>query len=569
LTSLARTDGVRAWDTIRIDPGAVILLMSASAGARHGPALSEPAHLAEEPAVFGAALRLLDTKPSAFVNWVQAPAQTVHQTALQYAGVAHDVASASGRSHPEAAWVCGLLAPLGWLGVCAVDPAAVQECLDDLELNQNPAATQQRHWGFDQTALARRLCRRWDLPSWLEAVISHLDLCAPSAAVMGADVDLVRMVQLAVAVVQRHNQKRYLAMPGDPFSEHALALGLSTGDIESIEKGMHGASEWLPAGRGWQDPDQVPLLRDLLKLALEHRKLAAGPDLRELERTVDRLHRQLQEQQASEEARLRSQKLSALAELAAGAGHEINNPLAVISGQAQYLLNHESEPAKQRSCQSIVQQAQRIHGLLNELMQFARPPRTQKETSDAAEVTRQAVQNASDLAQQRQVQVIIEVPENGMPGYFDAKQIRAALTALVRNGIEAAPVQGWVRIQLRAPHAEWLEWSVEDSGTGPPLSQRDHLFDPFYSGRQAGRGRGLGLPTAWRLAREHGGDLHYDWNRAGPTRFTLSIPRETLHADDPSSLALMPAYQNGTEVRNGESGDKDHLAPSGNGNGIG
>jgi signal transduction histidine kinase len=565
LTSLARSDGARAWDAIRIDPGAVALLMSATAGARNGPALSEPSHLAEEPAVFRAALCLLDTKPSGYVNWAQAPAKAIHRMALQFAGVAHDVASASGRSPPEAAWICGLLAPLGWLSVCAVDPHTVQDCLDDLELNQNPQAAQQHHWGFNQTALARRLCRRWGFPRWLEAIIGHLDLSAESAAVMGADLDLVRTVQLAVALVERHDPKRCLSVPGDPVCEHAPALGLSPGDIESIEKGLHGAGEWLPAAPTWQDPDQVPLLRDLLKLAWEHRKLAAGPDLRELERTVDKLHRQLQEQQTSEEARLRAQKLSALAELAAGAGHEINNPLAVISGQAQYLLNHEDEPAKQRSCQSIVQQAQRIHNLLNELMQFARPPRIQKETSDAAEVTRQAVQNTSDLAQQRQVQVIIEVPENGLPAYFDPKQIKSALTALVRNGIEAAPCQGWVRIRLATPHAERLEWWVEDSGTGPSSLQRDHLFDPFYSGRQAGRGRGLGLPTAWRLAREHGGELSYDWNRGGPTRFTLSIPRESTLAGDHSPVALMPTLHNGAEMRNGDSTDQERLAARDNG----
>ena len=51
------------------------------------------------------------------------------------------------------------------------------------------------------------------------------------------------------------------------------------------------------------------------------------------------------------------------------------------------------------------------------------------------------------------------------------------------------------------------------------------MFDPFYSGRSAGRGRGLGLPTAWRLAREHGGDVTYDPRPDSPARFVLSLPR--------------------------------------------
>ena len=57
---------------------------------------------------------------------------------------------------------------------------------------------------------------------------------------------------------------------------------------------------------------------------------------------------------------------------------------------------------------------------------------------------------------------------------------------------------------------------------------RDHLFDPFYSGRSAGRGRGLGLSAAWRLARQHGGDVRFDAAAVGVTRFVLSLPADLI-----------------------------------------
>ena len=76
------------------------------------------------------------------------------------------------------------------------------------------------------------------------------------------------------------------------------------------------------------------------------------------------------------------------------------------------------------------------------------------------------------------------------------------------------------------PAPDRLEWVVEDSGSGPSPTQREHLFDPFYSGRQAGRGRGLGLPTAWRLAQGHGGEVRFEASAEGPTRFVLSVPLE-------------------------------------------
>ena len=69
-----------------------------------------------------------------------------------------------------------------------------------------------------------------------------------------------------------------------------------------------------------------------------------------------------------------------------------------------------------------------------------------------------------------------------------------------------------------------IELIVENNGPGPEAHQREHMFDPFYSGREAGRGRGLGLSIAWRLARQLGGDVRFEEASAGPTRFVLSLP---------------------------------------------
>ena len=111
----------------------------------------------------------------------------------------------------------------------------------------------------------------------------------------------------------------------------------------------------------------------------------------------------------------------------------------------------------------------------------------------------------------------------------DGDQVRTALGCLLRNAIEAASADGWARLVLAEPGpAEHIEVFVEDSGPGPTAEQRPHLFDPFYSGRSAGRGRGLGLPVAWRLARQQGGDLRLEPSRPNaPTRFVLALPRAT------------------------------------------
>ena len=72
---------------------------------------------------------------------------------------------------------------------------------------------------------------------------------------------------------------------------------------------------------------------------------------------------------------------------------------------------------------------------------------------------------------------------------------------------------------------EDIEFVVEDSGPGLSAAALEHCFDPFFCGRSAGRGRGLGLPTAWQFARQNGGDLRHEPNSSGATRFVLCVPR--------------------------------------------
>jgi signal transduction histidine kinase len=491
---------------------------------------------------------------SGFVDWSQPGCSGVYQSCLTYARTAQRLAELSQRGDPHSAWAAGLLAPLGWLAACAVDPAEVTACLADPAFLCDPILTQQQRWGYDQAGIARRLARRWRLPDWLTAVVGHLGLPGEITIPMGADPDLLHVVQLAVGLVQQRGLGLHLTVGGDPTA-NAASLGLSLtelsksladGERQSAERNPGNVLEGAPVR--WTSPYDVPLLHQVLSLAAENLRLLDSATIEQLERERDRLHHALEKQRHEEAERLKAQKLNALAEFAAGAAHEINNPLAVISGQAQYLLGREVEPARQRALQTINGQALRIHQLLNELMQFARPPRLQKEALDLRALLREVALSLSDLAAQRQVQLICPDPDPALMLQADTRLLRTALECLLRNAIEAAPAGGWAGMRVVLPDPDHIEFIVEDSGTGPAAAQRDHLFDPFYSGRLAGRGRGFGLPTAWRLAREHGGDVRFDRAVDGPTRFILHLPRKDSHRDLPVGIG---EPQNGHESSNG------------------
>jgi signal transduction histidine kinase len=517
--ALARSPGEGTWQELCLDPGAVLLVIRQASTAT---SWADPTYFTaaiHDAAVLEGAILHLDHP--AFVDWNLPTLQPIYQASFQYAQASRSLAERSGRCLPDIAWAAGLLAPLGWLAICAIDAEAADRCRQDPRAFAQPVTVQHQHWGCDQAAIARRLARRWQLPGWLAAVCGHLDLPAETAQSLGADSDVFRVVQLAIALVQKHKPLLPLSV-GQMRQANAAALGMTPADLEGWESTLPTLLETAPPERTWEPAAQQPLLAELLRIAADNRRLAEAPVLEHLEKSVDELHRALEEQQASEEARLRGQKLSALAEFAAGAGHEINNPLAVISGQAQYLLGHETEPPRQRALQTIVNQAQRIHTILNELMQFARPPTPVPQVLEASAVMQDVVAALASLAAERGVRLSCAPGTHAVFFSADPKQVHTVLVCLVRNAIEAAPADGWASLRLEMPTEDRLELVVEDSGPGPV--EREHMFDPFYSGRVAGRGRGLGLSTAWRLARQQGGDIRFVDVTGGPTRFVLGLP---------------------------------------------
>jgi signal transduction histidine kinase len=218
-------------------------------------------------------------------------------------------------------------------------------------------------------------------------------------------------------------------------------------------------------------------------------------------------------------------KLAALKEFAYGASHEINNPLANISTRAQALLAEEKHPERRKKLATIVAQALRAHEMISDLMLFAKPP--QPDLTDLrirdliAAIVGECQADARE--QKTEISICVEPPELMVRG--DATQLGAALKALLRNALEAVGEGGRIEISAAAD-AEQVSISVTDNGPGIPPHVRQHIFDPFYSGREAGRGLGFGLPKCWRIAQMHGGKIEVESEVGAGTSFRLLIPRD-------------------------------------------
>jgi signal transduction histidine kinase len=229
------------------------------------------------------------------------------------------------------------------------------------------------------------------------------------------------------------------------------------------------------------------------------------------------------------EARLERAKLEAMKELAYGASHEINNPLANISARAQALLRDERDLERRRALEAINQQALRAHEMISDLMLFARPPRLERQLVDMLSVVERIVVQSQQNCDRRRISVRIASDSVSNSLHGDAVQLEVAVKALITNAIEAIGEQGNIAVQLDAigEPPSILRLSVSDDGPGICGSAREHLFDPFFSGREAGRGLGFGLSKAWRIVTDHGGQIRLDSNGDTGAGFVIELPFNT------------------------------------------
>lgn len=243
---------------------------------------------------------------------------------------------------------------------------------------------------------------------------------------------------------------------------------------------------------------------------------------------------------------LRTRTLSMIAEMATGAGHELNSPLAVISGRAQMLLAGATDEQTQRALNVIHTKAHECSQVVNELMDFARPRPpvlSRVVLGDLLATARDDWQASGDLPASR---LSVSIPPAGAgPAILgDREQLRIVLRELLRNAtLAVADNDGSISVEWRAHDAQvapkisewspadaemdvdWIGISVFDTGCGMPSNVVQRAFDPFFSHRRAGRGRGLGLAKVFRIIEAHSGRIWLESRAEEGTQVRILLPR--------------------------------------------
>src|SRR5262249_41665398 len=199
-----------------------------------------------------------------------------------------------------------------------------------------------------------------------------------------------------------------------------------------VEVVLQAEAAAVPSSPGEGCSSPATLLWRMGRLAVERRTMEGSRITVRLEAEAEQLREQLADARDTNAARLRDLKLRALAEFAAGAGHEINNPLAVISGQAQHLLKTEEHLERARALERIIAQCQRIHTLLRDLMLYARPPHPKPRTVSLSKIVADVQAELADYALERRVALPSQPGATKIRLRADGELLRNAVSCLLR-----------------------------------------------------------------------------------------------------------------------------------------
>ena len=326
-----------------------------------------------------------------------------------------------------------------------------------------------------------------------------------------------------------------------------------------------------PKTRAEARPPVLVLTADVT-LESRHRALAAGANdfvTKPFDRTevlfrvrnlleTRFLHQELRRQNESLEAQvrertqqfLRAEKLATMGNLLAGVAHELNNPLAVVTGHSYLMRDLVREPSLVEKAETIRTAAERCSRIVRNFLAMARQHPSERGEAQLNQVVRDAVELLGYELRTDSVEVVLNLADELPVLWADAHQLHQVLVNLVTNAHQAMRRQSTLRrIEITTgldPSGARFQLAVADTGPGIPPDIQGKIFDPFFTTKAPGEGTGLGLSLCRGIIEEHGGSISVAIGPGGGTTFRIELPLVTppataRHADEAASLPAIGA----------------------------
>jgi signal transduction histidine kinase/CheY-like chemotaxis protein len=353
---------------------------------------------------------------------------------------------------------------------------------------------------------------RLNLEAWLNSMTDGVVIVAP-------DNNIQLMNETAI--------KHFGNWVGHPCPETLAKLGEYTSTVlgEHRQPGHEAGNRFLHefAGREYEIA-AAPLLNPERDLSVIH----------VLRDTSERKRMEEERRKLEQRAQINS-RLVAIGEMASGIAHEINNPLTAVIGYAHLLLEQEVPEHLRTDLMMINEGAQRVSGIVNRLLTFARQHRPRREAVDINTVITTTLNLYAYELKTSNIAVKTHLASGGITTVADPGQLQQLFLNIIVNAEKEMKIaHNGGRLTIRSlRHDDYIRVSFSDDGPGIAPENLERIFDPFFSTREVGEGTGLGLSVCHGIVAEHGGRIYAESKQPGGTRFVIELPVVTAEAPPP------------------------------------
>ncbi|MCU0588599.1 MAG: ATP-binding protein [Syntrophobacteraceae bacterium] len=230
---------------------------------------------------------------------------------------------------------------------------------------------------------------------------------------------------------------------------------------------------------------------------------------------------------------IQSQKLASIGELSSGIAHEINNPLAIIGQEVEWIRHVVAEsagsmgPAESElkdSLQEIARQVERCGEITHKLLDFARKKEPLIQSVDINRLVEDMARLVEREATLHNIRLERAYAHDLPVTKTDAPLVRQVVLNILNNATHAIGKDGTITIRTRARENAGIEILVSDTGCGVPPEHLDKIFDPFFTTKAPGKGTGLGLSICHGIMERLGGGISLESKVGQGTTFTIQLP---------------------------------------------
>ncbi len=252
------------------------------------------------------------------------------------------------------------------------------------------------------------------------------------------------------------------------------------------------------------------------------------------------LEKAYEELKATHAQLIQSAKLAAVGELAAGVAHELNQPLMVIRGNAQEILEDQRQDLSEtlrKDLKQIENQTTRMMRIIDHLRAFARQSSGTFEPLDINALVQSSFTLVTQQLKNHNISIMMNLAEKLPRIWGDATRVEQVLLNLITNARDAMEDRGGGTLTVgtrvlykeqgeNRPVSPEVEVTFTDTGSGIPQKYLDKIFDPFFTTKEVGKGTGLGLSIGYSIIKDHGGSIRAESRIGAGTTFIIRFPVE-------------------------------------------